>query len=72
MRKLTVITRGNRHFAVSTVYATIHPIGWETMVFHCDEVGNVTDWCEVVKAQYSNEAEAIAGHDKMIATFQVN
>ena len=68
----TVITRDDRHFVVSTVFATMSPIGWETLVFPADQLGNITDWGEVCGVRYSTEAEAIAGHDKMVIEFQVN
>ena len=72
MRKLTIISRDDRHFAVSTVFATMSPIGWETLVFPADEHGNIIDYGEVCGVRYSTEAEALAGHDKMVIEFQVN
>lgn len=38
----------------------------ETMVFSCDEDGNVTDWGELYCHRYNSDEEAIAGHAIML------
>lgn len=39
---------------------------YETMVFHCDEEGEPTDWTEVDAARYDSEEEALDGHRQMV------
>ena len=41
--------------------------GYETMVFPCDEKGNVTDWGDLYCERYSTQAEMEAGHKAIIA-----
>ena len=40
--------------------------GWETMVFRCDENGNVLDWMDLDSELYINENNAFKGHDEMV------
>ena len=40
--------------------------GYETMVFPCDEKGNVSSWADLDKANYNTEEEARKGHEKMV------
>lgn len=40
--------------------------GWETMVFRCDENGNVLDWMDLDSELYINENNAAKGHDEMV------
>jgi len=42
------------------------PLIFETMVFPCDEKGNVTDWGDVDSERYSTEDEALSGHAAMV------
>lgn len=68
----TVINRGELYFLVSTVYATLSPVGWETLVFRCEPDGTVNDWLDIAAVRYANEDQARAGHKKMVDTFEVN
>lgn len=40
--------------------------GWETMVFRCDENGNVSDWMDLDSELYICKDQAFKGHDKMV------
>lgn len=40
--------------------------GWETMVFRCNENGNVLDWMDLDSELYINENNAFKGHDEMV------
>lgn len=40
--------------------------GLETMVFPCDEKGNVTDWGDLDAYWYESEEEAEEGHFEMV------
>lgn len=42
------------------------PGDYETMVFHCDEDGEVKDWTEVDFARYSSDTDAFAGHYELV------
>lgn len=68
----TDITRGDRHFRVSTVDLTVRHSGgqYETMVFATDAQGEVTNWRELMMDRYETEAEARAGHESVCASFQ--
>lgn len=44
--------------------------GLETMVFDCDEYGNVSDWGENDCQRYESKNEAIAGHDTMLISWK--
>ena len=46
---------------VSTCQTFDH--GLETMVFPCDENGEVTDWLELEADRYYDMAEALSGHN---------
>ena len=39
---------------------------FETMVFPCDEQGNVTDWMELTCRRYRSVADARAGHNDVV------
>lgn len=43
------------------------PLIFETMVFTCDADGKVTDYGEEDSDRYSTEADALAGHEAMVA-----
>ena len=40
--------------------------GLETMVFKCDENGEVTDWTDLYCERYNNYAEMLNRHDYII------
>lgn len=71
-RLTTVIERGGKFFLVSTVYANVFPVGWETLVFPCEPDGRVTDWVDVAAKRHANAEQAKAGHAKMVASFEVH
>lgn len=57
----TVRTKGGQYVWVDTCWTMDH--GYETMVFPCDERGNVTDWGELDVSLYPNAENARAGHE---------
>lgn len=61
-KKSTVVkTRGGQYVWVDTCYTL--DAGWETMVFPCDERGNVTDWGDLDCSRYYTASSAMAGHE---------
>ena len=40
--------------------------GWETMVFRCDENGNVSDWMDLDSELYICKDHAFKGHNEMV------
>jgi hypothetical protein len=69
--KQTVV---NKMFLVSTV--EIETIRWrspgeyETMVFHCNAAGEVTDWIELYCNRYSFLQDAHEGHEATVLMYQ--
>lgn len=53
---------------IDTCYTFDH--GWETMVFECDENGDVVSWWDLDSDRYFSEAEAAVGHDRMVEKWQ--
>ena len=43
------------------------PGDYETMVFRCDEAGEVTDWQELDFRRYDTEDAAKVGHEEIVA-----
>ena len=43
---------------------------YETMVFHADSDGTVTDWLEVDGLRYATEEAAHAGHASLVAMWK--
>ena len=59
---------------VSTVFLALNhqfgdgpPLFFETMVFPCDETGNVISWSKEDMNRYTTEDEALDGHVAMCA-----
>lgn len=59
---------GEQNYYIST--ADTFDVGWETMVFTCDEDCRVTDWCEKYKLNYANESAAVNGHKYVIESLE--
>lgn len=57
----TVRTKGGQYVWVDTCFTMDH--GWETMVFPCDEQGNVTDRGDLDMNCYLDAESARAGHE---------
>lgn len=57
----TVRTKGGQYVWVDTCFTLDH--GFETMVFPCDEQGNVTDWGDLDMNLYPNAESAKMGHE---------
>lgn len=61
--KQSVVQHDGKHYFISTV---MPPVGlgnsYETMIFHCDSDGNVTDWGEITVKYYNNYIDALNGH----------
>jgi hypothetical protein len=64
--KQVVIEREGKNYFVSTV---LPPMGlgnrYETMVFNCTPDGKVTNWTEILVKYYSNQIDAINGHNEI-------
>jgi hypothetical protein len=43
---------------------------YETMVFHCNAAGEVTDWIELYCNRYSFLQDAIEGHEATVLMYQ--
>lgn len=56
-------TNGEDYYMVSTVALGD---GFETMVFHADTKGNVTDWAELDCNRYGTRYAATQGHKTML------
>jgi hypothetical protein len=66
----TVLPNG---YWVSTIWLGLNhafghgpPLIFETMVFVCDADGHAKNWQEQDSDRYSAEAEALAGHERMV------
>ena len=57
----TVRTKGGQYVWVDTCFTYDH--GFETMIFPCDEQGNVTDWGDLDMNLYSDAESAKRGHE---------
>lgn len=57
-------TRTGKYVYIDTCWTIDH--GWETMVFPCDENGNVTSWSDIDCEIYAEESDADKGHTEMI------
>lgn len=66
----TVQEPNGNYVWIDTRYTADH--GWETMVFKCDDEGNVSDWGELDWNIYDNEEEAIVGHQQMISKWGID
>ena len=61
----------NNKYVVSTVRLPLIFDGeeFETMVFHCDEQGTVTDWLELDCRRYHSVEAARDGHNDVVLDF---
>ena len=57
-------TANGEYVYIDTRWTLDH--GWETMVFTCDESGQVTDWCDLDCEIYDTKEQADIGHTDMI------
>ena len=64
-----VVAVGDKCYWVSTVdlgldhsFGEGPPLYWETMIFQCDESGEVSDWGKLYCDRYSSKADAEIGH----------
>lgn len=65
MKKSTTIKTKTRGYVwIDTCFTLDH--GWETMVFSCDENGNVSSWLDLDYDIYATESQASEGHEEMI------
>lgn len=62
--KDVIKTQGGEFVYISTGFTLDH--GWETMVFPCDENGEVADWVDIDAKWYDTEGQAYDGHKIMI------
>lgn len=62
MKLSTIVrTKGGQYVWVDTCFTLDHE--FETMVFPCDERGNVTDWRDLDMHLYPNAESAKMGHE---------
>lgn len=60
----TVEFNGNYYY-IDSCYTP--DCGYETMIFHCDENGNVTNWHELYVEYYGNVTEMTIRHNEIVA-----
>ena len=58
------IEYNGKHYYVSSCFTPDH--GYETMIFLCDDKGNVLDWSDLYVEHYETEEEMNAGHERII------
>lgn len=64
MSMLSITEQNGQHYYIHSCYTPDH--GYETMVFPCDEKGNVTSWNELSAARYCTIDDMISGHHEMV------
>ena len=62
----TVVELEGRHYWVSTLRAPSSNDYFDTLVFPCDDKGQVTDYAYVYEERYSTLEEAKAGHERVV------
>ena len=62
--KDVIKTQGGEFVYISTCFTLDH--GWETMVFACNDNGEVTCWADLDAEWYDTEEQASDGHKIMI------
>jgi hypothetical protein len=62
--KKSVVQHDDNYYLVSTVFID-YSRQFETMVFSCNKSGDVLDWGEKASRTYSNEMDAINGHNEV-------
>lgn len=60
----TIISNGENHFCIDTCYTD--DCGNESMVFECDENGEVTDWDDLDCRRYFGDSEMEKVHNEMV------
>ena len=60
-----IIEYNGNYYYVDSRYTLDH--GYETMVFACDDKGNVTDWIDLYCDIYATPTEMAVAHKKLIA-----
>jgi hypothetical protein len=57
------IEYNGKYYYVSSCFTSDH--GYETMIFLCDDKGNVLDWSDLYAEWYETEEEMNAGHERI-------
>lgn len=60
----TIISNGKRHFLIDTCYTD--DWGNESMVFECDENGEVSDWGDLDVSRFFGDSEMEQVHNEMV------
>lgn len=60
-----VVEHKGNYYYVDSCYTLDH--GYETMIFPCDENGNVTNWGELYTEWYENATEMEMRHEAIVA-----
>jgi hypothetical protein len=64
MLRKVIKTKAGEYVLIDTRHTLDH--GWESMVFRCDEDGDVFFYDEIDVAWYQSAVEAIVGHYDMV------
>ena len=64
----SIVKIEENHYCVDSCYTLDH--GYETMVFSCDDKGNVTDWNDLYAKWYDTHAKMETGHREIVANLQ--
>lgn len=68
MHLMDVVCRNGKYYYVSSCYTYDH--GYETMIFHCDKNGKVTNWSDLYCQRYFNESAMETRHNKIVAAMK--
>lgn len=71
MKLTTVVKRTENSYVLVDSCNTIDH-GYETMIFECDEEGNVSNWNDIDADWYDTEEEMKIGHQKMCEKWKLN
>ena len=63
-----IVEYNGNYYYVDSRWTCDH--GYETMAFHCDVDGNVTDWLEVYGRIYATATQMELGHKKAIESIK--
>ena len=59
-----IVEHNGNYYYVDSRYTFDH--GYETMIFHCDANGKVTNWLDLYAEWYSSQEEMAARHKQIV------
>ena len=59
-----IVEHHGNYYYVDSRYTFDH--GYETMIFHCNANGQVTDWCDLYAEWYTSQKEMATRHKQII------